>query len=242
MMTTSLWISLSGRAFHKALETMELSRNQIEHLEHASGKSLTVLRRRLAKSPAIRFPHWSTSEEFARMLCSMMLAGTWKIDNRADRYLMCELAGCNDYEELELGFTRMLNLEDSPVWSIGGFRGVVSKIDALYAVHKWVTAEQISRFMTVSEMVLSERDPSLDLPEHQQWAALLYGKVREISSPLSRGVAESLVLLAIHGDKLFRNRLQQNLEHMVAELVGNLLEPMTAEKLQSQSSKPNTIR
>ena len=226
----------SHRAFHDALATMGLPKEGIERLEHESGRSLTVLRRRLAKSAAMRSPDWSSDKDLAHALLPLMLVGAWKSDNEADQFLMSTLVGCDEREILEDRFLQLMDLEDSPVWSTGAYRGVVSKIDALYATARWMTTEQISRFMTVAELVLSERDPSLDLPDDQQWAAAIFGKYREISSPLSKGIAESLVLLAIHGANLFGERIGLAPKHLVARLVVRLLEPMTAEKLLSQSA------
>ena len=227
---------LSERAFGAALASMRLDDDRIKQLDRASGRSLTVLRRRLARSEAIRSPNWSSDVELARALVPMMLAGAWVAHKDADRYLMAELAGFSDYDGLEKRFTRLLNLEDSPVWSVGDFRGVVSKLDALYGVRRWMTTDQINRYLDVAEIVLSERDPALDLPEDERWAAPVYGKAREISSPLRKGVAESLVLLSIHGERLFGERIGPNPESMVANLVRGLLEPMTADRLLSQSS------
>ena len=111
-----------------------------------------------------------------------MLAGAWKNDNDADQVVLCLLADQEKYAELEREFAGLLRIYSAPVWSIGSFRGVTSKIDALYAVHQWVTAEDLKRFYEVAELVLSERDPSLDLPEKDRWAASVYGKIRDIST------------------------------------------------------------
>ena len=164
------------------------------------------------------------------------LAGAWVADKDADQYLMAELAGCKSYDVLGRQFVRLLNLEDAPVWSVGGFYGVVSKVDVLFGVHRWVTEEDIDRFLVVAELVLSERDPALDLAEDRRWAAPVYGKVREISPPLRKGVAESLVLLAIHGQRLFGGRFRRDPAHKVSDLVRGLLAPLTPEGLLSQSS------
>lgn len=227
---------LSHSAFNQALMKMGLGRDEIERLKHESGRSLTVLRRRLAQSADMRSPEWGADQKLARTLFPLMLAGAWKTDNYADRYLMSELLEYDDYEEVEHCFNRLLNLDESPVWTTGGFSGVVSKIDVLYAVHQWVTKEQILRFFTVAGIVLSDPDPSLDLPEDEQWAAEIHGKRREISAPLRKGVAESLVLLAIHGARLFRDRIGLDAEHEVEELVVSQLGDMSANKLQAQAS------
>ena len=232
----------SHPAFHAALATMGLDRENIERLEHESGRSLTVLRRHLAQSASIRSPDWSSDKDLAQALLPLMLAGAWKSDNEADLFLMSALAGCDEREKLEGRFLQLKDLEDSPVWSTGAYRGVVSKLDALYATARWMTTEQISRFMTVAEIVLSERDPSLDIPDDQHGAAAVYDKSREISPPLREGIAESLVLLAIHGTKLFGGRISSDPKSLVSELVCNDLldlesEPVKkAEKLQSQAS------
>lgn len=227
---------LSDRGFVAALSSMGLEAEQAQRLDRQSGRSLTILRRCLAQSEAIKSPDWSADEELARALVPMALVGAWVADTEADKYLMVELAGCESYDLLERQFTRLRTLEDSPVWSIGSFRGVVSKVDALFGVHPWMTEEDIDRFVVVADLVLSERDPALDLAEDEQWAAPVYGKVREISSPLRKGVAESLVLLSIHGHRLFGERFGRDPEQKVADLVRGLLEPLTAEGLLSQSS------
>ncbi len=226
---------LSHRAFREALKSMGLGDDEIDRLERESGKSLTVLRRRFLGSGALQSPEWSADENLAQWLIPMMLAGAWRADNDADRYLMGELAGYADYDQLEIHFTRLLNLEDSPVWAVGSFCGVVSKIDSLYGAHRWMTAAHIERFIEVAELVLSERDPALDLDRDERWAAVAYGKSREISSPLREGIAETLVLLAIHGGQLFEKRLGLNPEQEVAALVRRLLEPLRSDTLLSQS-------
>ena len=227
---------LSDHAFTVALEAMGLDSERIRRLERASGRSLTVLRRQLARSEAIRSPEWSSNEPLAGSLVPLMLAGAWVANKDADQFLMTELAGIDDYDQLESNFARLLNLEDSPVWSVGGFRGVVSKFDALSGVHQWMTGDQIDRFIEIAELVLSERDPALDLDEDQRWAASVYGKAREVSSPLRKGIAESLVLLSVHGDRLIGSRLPISPERKVASLICRLLEPMTPDRLKSQSS------
>jgi hypothetical protein len=70
--------------------------------------------------------------------------------------------------------------------------GVISKIDLLFAISKEITRSDVDRYFQVARLVLSEKDPSLDLPEKDQWAAGLYGKTREITSALRGGICETL--------------------------------------------------
>ena len=96
-----------------------------------------------------------------------------------------------------------------------------------------MTAKDISHFLHVAKCVLSESDPALELPEDQQWAAGFYGKVREHSNVLRTGVCETLVMLSVHGNALFGNRLGIDVASRVAELIKGLLEPFTSETLRS---------
>jgi hypothetical protein len=69
-----------------------------------------------------------------------------------------------------------------------------------------------------------------------RWAAGLYGKVRNHSSALREGLCETLVILAIHGNELFRSRLGIDVEAHVSSLTRRLLTPLTLEKLLSHDN------
>lgn len=97
----------------------------------------------------------------------------------------------------------LLQLDDTPVWSIGTSRGVISKIDLLYAIAGQVTADR-RRYYQMARMVLGEDDLALDLPEDQRWAAAIHGKTREFSREFREGISETLVLFAVHGEHLFK--------------------------------------
>ena len=97
--------------------------------------------------------------------------------NETDMAGLSLLAGERAYEALEKDFQRLIQLNDSPLWSIGTSR-VVSKIDLLYAIARYVTRDDLKRYFDVARMVLGEDDPSLDLAEDQRWAASIHGKTR----------------------------------------------------------------
>jgi hypothetical protein len=80
---------------------------------------------------------------------------------------------------------------------------------------------------------LAEIDPALELPEATRWMAGIYGKVRDHSAALREGICETLVILSVHGNNLFKERLGIDLDTRVGQLVGRLLTPLTLEKLLS---------
>lgn len=226
---------LTHEYFVEALATMGFDRTEAESLARASGRSLTVLRRRLSCIKAIRVPVWASDAAIARSLIPMALIGDWQSNCDADRAILSLLAD-KSHEEIEQDFRELLNLDDAPVWLRGQSRGVVSKIDALTAVGGRVTAKRLSNFLFLAEMVLSETDPALELPEDQRWAASVYGKVREHSAALRKGVSETLVILSVHGDHLFPGDIGVTLEGRVSTLIERLLTPLSLEKLLSQKN------
>ncbi|POR29287.1 helix-turn-helix transcriptional regulator [Paenibacillus polymyxa] len=225
---------LSYESFYKALKIMGYNRDQIDRLSYESGCSLTVLRRRVSKLEAIRTPNWAADMNIAASLSCFLFAGAWEAHNEADKTILSLLADEILYDQLEYKFADLLLLNDSPVWSIGHMRGLVSKVDTLYAINKRLVWNDIKRFINVAGLVLSEDDTSLDLPEEERWAAGIYGKTREISSALRRGISETLILLAVHGNSLFRDRLGHDLEVEVGQLIESLLRPLTTRRLESQ--------
>ena len=216
-----------------ALKSIGLPEDRIQTLTRESGRSPTVLRRRLSTIPAVRAPTWARDAEKARKLLPTALVGAWHKASSADREVVRLLAREDEDHDVEASVTALLALEDLPLWSVGEYRGVVSRIDALFGVHKFVTEPDLDNFFFVAECVLSETDPALDLPEDERWAANVYGKVRDHSAALRRGIRETLVLLSVHGDTLFRNGLGIDLETRISSFIHRLLTPLTIDKLLS---------
>ena len=220
-------------AFNKALTVLGLERDEIERLARESGRSPTVLRRRLSKNAAIKMPEWARDDKTAKDLVPMALIGTWHAESEADREIVSYVADRN-YEEIEDDVARLLEFDDSPVWSAGRYRGVTSKIDALFAIARRVISEDLDRFFTAAEYVLSESDPALELREEKRWAAALHGKKRNYSDALRESICDTLVILSVHGNNLFQSRLGIiNIEDRVEGLIRRLLTPLTLEKLLS---------
>lgn len=223
---------LNYEAFNKALAEMGKDRDETNRLAEESGRSVTVLRRRLAQG-ALRTPQWADGGDTAVRLVPFLFVGAWQNTNDADRFALSLLANDRPYDELEKELQSLALLNDAPVWSIGAYRGVISKIDLLYAIANSVTAEDIRRYFQIAEMVLGEDDPSLDLEPSKHWAAGIYGKTREFSGAFRNGISETLVLLSIHGGHLFKKRLGIDTEVEAIRLVRELLAPLTTRKLEA---------
>jgi addiction module HigA family antidote len=224
---------LDDESFEAALTDMGFQTDRIERLKRESGRSLTVLRRRLAKMPAINKPPWAMDVDAAKRLIPFVFVGTWSSALDSDQQVLSEI-GAGTHEATEKAVADLMARDQSPVWSVGVFRGVVSKVDALYAVHHFITRHDLERFFHVARVVLSETDPALDLPEERRWAATLYRKTRKHSDALRETLCETLVLLSVHGNNLFRETLGLDVEEAVNRVIRDLLTPLDTVNWQSQ--------
>ena len=225
---------LSHDTFEKALVSAGVLTDQIDRLARESGCSPTIVRRRLSKNAAIRTPVWAGDDETAKTLVPMALIGAWDTDLKADRKILAYVAD-RKYEEVSGNVMPLLQLDDSPVWSAGRHRGVVSEIDSLYAIARMITPEDLDRFFSAAQDVFSETEPALDLPEENRWAATIYGKTRDHSDALHKGICETLVILSVHGNYLFQKLIGVDVEYRVSKLIRYLLTPLTHEKLLSNN-------
>jgi hypothetical protein len=215
------------------LTAMGFDGYSIDRLARESGYSLTVLRRRLSQIPAIRTPPWAAHQSIADRLIPLAFVGAWDCTAEADQAILADIAA-GTHDEIERTMAELVIEEQSPVWSIGRFRGVLSKVDAFYAIQSYVTPAHLKRFFQVARVVLSESDPALELPEDKRWASNLYGKSRRHSGALRQGLCETLVLLSVHGNNLFKARLGFDVEGSVNELIRKLLTPLDPVTWQSQ--------
>ncbi len=161
--------------------------------------------------------------------------GAWDAETKADQEILSLLADEECYPKVEEAVAELLNVEQTPVWTVAKHRGVVSKVDVFYAIHNFITVSDLERFFFTARYVLSEEDPALDLPEDKRWLANLYGKSRDHSRALRDGICETLVLLAVHGHNLFLNR-GVNVHTNINAIVRGLLTPLDAKTWASQQN------
>ena len=220
--------SLDRSAFERALIDMGIEQERVDKLGYESGWSPTVLRRRLSEIPAIRTPPWAKKSKIGRKIIPMALAGSWHAEFEADSQILAELSSDTCYS-VESEIAELNQIADCPIWRIGKHYGVVSKIDAIFATAPFMTERNLGSFFVVAEHILSKADPVIDFPEKTRWGAEVFEKISEHSAVLRRGIRDTLVFLAVHGDILFSDRL--DVKGQVSALVRRLLTPLTSEKL-----------
>lgn len=225
---------LTGDAFRLALNEMGYHNDQADLIGRETAFSPTILRRKLSGLEAIKIPEWMRNDTAARNIIPIVLIGCWHSRSKGDRVILSAI-GRKGYDDIERDVVELLRQEDSPMWLVDEYYGVVSKMDILFVISKIITKQDLDDFFQVAQIVLSETDPALDLQVDNRWAAVIYGKTREHSGALRKGICDSLVILAVHGNNLFQKRLKYDVEHRVNSLVRSLLTPLTIDKLLSQN-------
>ena len=215
---------LGHEDFQNALKQMGFGNHQIAQLAIESARSPSILRRRLSEIPAVQCPPWMEENTVVRALIPLIFVGAWDSSVAGDQQIVCRLTGSEPHE-VERVVAQLQRTCESPIWSIGRCCGIVAKIDALYATRGSITLDDLTIFLSIAKEVLSEPDPVLELPESKRGVASLYERTRKHSSMLRQGICDTLVLIAVHGNALFKERLGIDLEVKVSEVVDHLLAP-----------------
>ena len=181
---------ISREKFIAQLKEMELLREDADRQERASGRSLTVLRRRLAKNSALKTPEWAQGENLRAMIVAA-LAGGWRASTRqtADQKIVADMWR-GQYDDFECEAVRFMGMNDAPIEKIGDIWQVKSRLDALLAIAPNIAQGDLKRFFCAAKNVF--------LAEHEVSAyASMFSRPAH-SDCLRRGLAESLILLSVY--------------------------------------------
>ncbi len=209
------------QSFEKALISCGIEESDATRLANLTGRSWSVLRRQRATNPAIRNPAWLGHGDVAS-LSILCLVGGWVANTAADQAVVAEIAN-DSYESIEKKLAALATVDDSPIIKIGNVWKAKSSLELLNLVGHHITRNELDRFFTVSERILSQPDPQLGLPDEERHAAQIHGKVRPNSGLLIRSLCDSLIKLSVRGTQI--QSLQHfNLEDKVALFVRGLLQ------------------
>lgn len=214
---------ISPDKFKLELEAIGFSHEDARLKISEAGLSLPILRRQLANDPAVKFPIWANNKPYANVLLPCVLVGAWCDEDRFSDAIILELLGNFEKNILDKNIDLILALDDSPLAKYGHSIKVISPIDSLFALGPIITRNDLEQFFEVADIVLSEKDPSSDLPVNKILFADLLGKSHIYSSELITGICETLCILSIFGDKICGNRLNISLTKMIDNLIRSLL-------------------
>lgn len=217
--------------FHKALVSIGYGYEEIERLARESACSPTILRRRVSKIPGVQTPSWAGDVKIARKLIPATMVGVWNSAAPGDRAaVLCFLRGV-DYARVEVDLAQLLDLEDPPLWLAGDYQGVVSRIDALFGIASFVTRTDLDNFFSVAKDILCKNETSANSKSESVLAAEAPQNAPSHSDALRNGIRETLILLAVYGNRLFHRRLGFEAESEVESFVKKLLSPFEQDQI-----------
>lgn len=187
---------LGRDAFISALKEMGLSEEDAEKYSRDTGRSLTVLRRRLTNIS--NQPEWAKADS-ARDIIPALLAGRWTELKATDKEIITQLSD-ESYESFSKKLYAWQHKSDSPVLKIGEEWRLISPLDAWFALAAFLAETDLKQFRSVVLKVLGSRSPALDLEPEKRWMSSIYGKEAPYSGALREGIAQTLVLIAVFGD------------------------------------------
>ena len=205
--------SFPCKEFCKPLKNSGLGNSEINKLVRQSGQSLTILRRTLAKTKAFIEPPWVKNCNNPRAIIPFLFTGTWNWENDEDLNVLKQFF-TEQNTSPETAFKDFQDLEESPVWSIGDYGGVISRKDCLYTIKNHITKEDLNKFFCTAEKVLNIPNTKRNLP----------------SDALRKGICNTLVLLCVEAETLFPDRLIGFIHDRARNLIQNILKPIDASK------------
>ncbi len=179
-----------------ALTRAGLSDEDAHRFAHASGRSITVLRRLMPAAPSYR-ARWA--EPASPELIAAMFAGTWVESSAQDRKIVSKLAG-RPYEEVEAVLAPLAAM-GGPLVHAGEVWKVVSLRDLWAQIGGQVTPSQLAQFETAFQTVLGAINPRFATPPKSIYYEAEGEFGEEPSGALRRGLTEALIALAVFPDQ-----------------------------------------
>jgi transcriptional regulator with XRE-family HTH domain len=179
-----------------ALTRAGFSNEDAHRLAHASGRSITVLRRLMPAAPSYRA---SWAQPASPELVAAMFAGAWVETSARDRKIISNLAG-QPYEDVEATLGPLAGI-GGPLVRSGEVWKVVSLRDLWTQIGGQVTSSQLLRFEAEFQNVLSTVNPRYATrPMNIHYEAIgEFGD--EPSGALRQGLTEALIALAVFPDR-----------------------------------------
>lgn len=182
----------------ECLKKTGLSEKDSKNLARDFGRSIPVLRRHQFVTSA-KTPEWA-SEGLSKILIPLLFAGAWDENKKGDKQLVELLAGVSYDEYIKL-LHPLLLIDDSPIRKIGGVWMLKSPLDAWHIIAPNITDDNLTLFEQAIASALTKTDPKYDLEAEKRWMASVYGKSNPYSKWIREGLVESLVLIAVYGDR-----------------------------------------
>lgn len=224
----------SRMAFAKGLQSLGIDPAQTELLARQCGCSVTVFQRRKPSSTK-ELPPWVTNENL-RLLIPALLVGGWTERSDADKTILSCLSE-KTYDKYVEVLHELLLVDEPPIARVGDVWTLAAPADAFTLSEHLITPQDLARLEKSVVDVFSEIDPGLDLEASERPFASLHGKTLKHSSWLRHGLSQTLLLVAVIGNKLtFPNGMDQQtfVNRLIQQLPGLKSNPRLLVSLRDQ--------
>ncbi len=136
---------------------------------------------------------WS-KHQYATDIALVNLIGSWNEKNEADISILSKVTSEN-YSTWVSKAREVLHVEGSPFSLQNGLWKINERTSLWVALSSRIFDRNIDIFKECVVTVLTERDPSFELPPEERYLASIKGKVLTHSPSLRKGIAEGLALL-----------------------------------------------
>lgn len=179
-----------------ALVRVGISEELAHRYAHASGRSITVLRRLMPAAPHYRLD-WA--QKAPPELIAAMFAGAWVGTSTVDQQVISDLAG-RPYEQIEEVLAPLATLVGGPLVRSGDLWKVVSLRDLWTQIGGQVTPSQLARFEATFHRVFTSVNPRFVT----QPKSIYYEEEGEFeaqpSAAVRSGLTEAMIVMAVFPD------------------------------------------
>lgn len=180
---------------------------------------LSTLRRLLGLAET---PEWATPSA-ARELIPFLLLGHWQQAMAGDAEIVEKYFGIKPVE-FEATLVKRKNSSDAPIQQSEYSWEWRSRYESWRLLSVHLSEQDLKLFSEIAKDVLSEIDPSLGLPENEQWLAGMKGLTRKYSDKLREGISETLALLGNVNSSMTAIR-SFRVEDFASRMVLTILQP-----------------
>ncbi|MDG6999338.1 MAG: hypothetical protein JRN15_09510 [Nitrososphaerota archaeon] len=207
----------SGYEMSESLKSMGLNEDECRRLALECDRSVTILARRIPIAGARR-PSWY--KETA--LIPALFAGAWDTSVPGDLPIVARLAGVDDYAKFEAAVRQYREAEDAPLESVDTVWAVRAPVDVFVNLANLLGPEYFAALRQVVEDVFSRINPALDLAVDDRPFARMRGANLPHSPWLREGLANTLLMIAVIGEKSGLVINGTSPQHYVNEVIANI--------------------
>lgn len=207
------------------LDEAEIDWERAERLAALVRRSVPAFVRRLSINPTFARPSWGRAPD-SEIFAPLLLAGAWQ-DTESDRTAIARLAD-KPWSQIERVLRDAAASNDPPLVQSGSRWHLASPEEAFDVLAESLTSGDLERWVDLTTEVLLESDPRDDLSPDERPMASVMGKVRHYSPTLREGLADSLALVASHGQRHVAGT--QTCEDYSRRIVRTLLDNASADE------------